>query len=192
MRHSWSPAVAALILSTLWCAPALAQGSLRITVVEGEGAINNVRQRVNRDPIVQVEDENRRPVSGAAVVFFLPDQGPSGTFLNGQRSITVTTNAQGRATATGLRSNNTAGQMQIRVTASAGGATASAVINQVIAAKAAAGLGTTAKILIVLGVVGAAAAGGVVASGGGDGGPGPASIPSVSLAPGSPVVGGPR
>src|ERR1041385_9431846 len=42
---------------------------LSITIVEGEGAINNVRQRVNREPIVQVEDNNRKPVAGAVVVF---------------------------------------------------------------------------------------------------------------------------
>ena len=32
--------------------------SLQILIVEGDGAINNVKQRVNREPIVQVEDEN--------------------------------------------------------------------------------------------------------------------------------------
>ena len=40
---------------------------LNIVIVEGEGTLNNVKQRVNRDPIVQVEDENHKPVAGAAV-----------------------------------------------------------------------------------------------------------------------------
>src|SRR5215470_9009915 len=105
-------------------AMAQAQGGLRITIVEGEGAINNIRQRVNRDPIVQVEDDNRRPVAGAIVTFFLPDSGPSGTFVNGMRQLTVTTNAEGRAVATGIQPNNQTGPMQIRVTANYQGQTA--------------------------------------------------------------------
>ena len=33
-------------------------GKIQIVIVEGEGAIKDVRQRVAREPIVQVEDEN--------------------------------------------------------------------------------------------------------------------------------------
>src|SRR3984885_12163944 len=79
--------------------PAWAQNpaSLQIIIVEGEGAINNVKQRVNREPIVQVEDENHKPVAGAAIIFFLPTSGPSGTFANGSQTLTVTTDATGRA-----------------------------------------------------------------------------------------------
>src|SRR5580658_7199446 len=94
------------------------QPRLNIVIVEGEGAINNVKQRVNREPIVQVEDENHKPIAGAAVVFFLPNQGPSGFFANGSKSLTVTTNADGRATASSITRNNLSGQMAIRVTAS--------------------------------------------------------------------------
>ena len=38
------------------------QSALRF-IVEGEGAINNIRLRTAREPIVQVEDENRKPVA---------------------------------------------------------------------------------------------------------------------------------
>ena len=55
-----------------------APAKLNIVIVEGEGAINNIRQRTAREPIVQVEDENRRPVAGAAVLFLLPEDGPGG------------------------------------------------------------------------------------------------------------------
>src|SRR5262245_22591386 len=61
--------------------PALAQTlptALNIVVVEGEGAVNNVRQRVARDPIVRVEDENHNPIAGAVVVFTLPTEGATG------------------------------------------------------------------------------------------------------------------
>ena len=103
---------------------------LNIVIVEGEGTLNNVKQRVNREPIVQVEDENHKPVAGAAVVFFLPTSGPSGTFANGSQTMTVTTDALGRASATGIHPNHVLGKMQIRVTASANGLSASALITQ--------------------------------------------------------------
>src|ERR1700693_2458217 len=71
--------------------------SLQILIVEGEGAINNVKQRVNRDPIVQVEDENHKPVAGAAIIFFMPNDGPGGVFANGSTTLTTTTNAPRQA-----------------------------------------------------------------------------------------------
>src|ERR1700694_4342263 len=74
-------------------------GKLNLVIVEGEGAINNVRQRTAREPIVQVEDENHKPVAGAAVVFTLPSQGAGGAFGGGAQSLTVVTNNQGQAIA---------------------------------------------------------------------------------------------
>lgn len=103
---------------------------LNIVIVEGEGALNNIKQRVNREPIVQVEDENHKPIAGAAVVFFLPTTGPGGTFANGSQTLTVTTDNLGRASAKGIRPNHMTGKMQIRVTASSNGLTASATITQ--------------------------------------------------------------
>jgi hypothetical protein len=66
--------------------PASGQQALNIIVVEGEGAINNVRQRTAREPIVQVEDENHRPVAGAVVVFTLPSQCAGGAFAGGAQT----------------------------------------------------------------------------------------------------------
>jgi len=196
-----------LILCNLLGAPAFGQAPpvLNIVIVEGEGAINNVKQRVNRDPIVQVEDENHRPIAGAAVVFFLPDQGASGTFVNGSRTLTVTTDAQGRAVATGIRPNNTNGPMQIRVTASFQGVTASAVINQTntggssggggasgASAGGGGGLSGGMKALIIVGIVGAAAAGGVIAATHGGGGAVATSTPGIVITAGTPTVGAPH
>ncbi len=140
-------------------------GQLNLVIVEGEGAINNIRQRTAREPIVQVEDENHRPVAGAAVVFALPSNGASGVFANGSQTLTTVTDAQGRAIARGLRPNNVQGQYQIRVTASQGGRTGNATITQSnamiagAAAGAAAG-GISIKLIAILAAVGAAAAGG--------------------------------
>ena len=52
---------------------------LSVVIVEGEGAINNIRQRTAREPIVEVQDENHKPVAGAVVVFtVLPSNGGAG------------------------------------------------------------------------------------------------------------------
>ena len=137
---------------------------LNIVIVEGEGAINNVRQRTAREPIVQVEDENHRPVAGALVIFTLPEKGPSGVFPNGSRSLQVMTNNKGQAVAKGIRVNNVSGKFQIQVEASYKGVSATEVINQanaVLTAAAAAG-GGAGKIVSILAVIGAATAGVVV------------------------------
>src|SRR5882672_9321018 len=120
-----------LLILQLLPVPAVAQdqGGLNLVIVEGDGAINNVRQRTAREPIVQVEDENHKPVAGAAVVFLLPNQGAGGAFANGVHSLTVTTNAQGRAVAHGFRPNQIQGRFEIHVTASNNGQTASATIS---------------------------------------------------------------
>src|ERR1700722_8322429 len=112
---------------------------LNLVIIEGDGAINNIRQRTAREPIVQVEDENHKPVAGAAVLFLLPDHGSGGTFADGSHSLSVTTNAQGQATAHGMHLNNVQGQFQINVTASYNGMTATTTISQSIAAGAAGG-----------------------------------------------------
>src|SRR5436305_1583384 len=71
---------------------------LNIVIVEGDGAINNIKQRTSRETIVEVQDENHRPVAGAAVVFLLPGDGPGGAFAGGAKSVTLTTDTAGRAT----------------------------------------------------------------------------------------------
>jgi hypothetical protein len=139
---------------------------LNLVIVEGDGAINNIRQRTAREPIVQVEDENHKPVAGAAVLFLLPEHGAGGTFADGSHSLTVTTNAQGRASAHGIHLNGSQGQFAIQVTATFNGLTATTVINQSIAAGAGAGAGGAAaagistKLIVIIAVAAAAAAGG--------------------------------
>jgi hypothetical protein len=168
--------------------------SLQIVIIEGQGAINNVKQRVNREPIVQVEDENHKPVAGAAVIFFLPNQGPGGTFANGSTSLTTTTNAQGQAVARGIRFNNQAGAMEIRVAASFAGQTASAIITQTNVLGAAAsggsvgGMSLTTKLLIIGAVVGGAVAAGVIVA---NRGSSTTATPTTTITPGTVSVGAP-
>src|SRR5258707_19056 len=116
-----------LLTFCLWAnAQAQVAPMLNLVVIEGEGAINNIRQRTAREPIVQVQDENHKPVAGAIVSFTLPSRGASGAFANGSQTLTVTTNQQGEAVARGFHPNGVKGQMQIRVNASHNGQTASA------------------------------------------------------------------
>jgi hypothetical protein len=179
--------------------PAQQLPKLNLVIVEGEGAVNNIRLRTAREPIVQVEDENRRPLAGATVVFLLPESGPSGVFANGARMLTATTDAQGRAVATGLRPNNVAGQFQIRVSANFQGMTGSAAITQsnaMAAAAAAAGAGgISGKALAIIVGVGAAAAGGAIAAtrGGSKTPSTPVEPPrrTASISAGTPTVGPP-
>lgn len=188
-----------LILQTLpvqaWAQEA-GVGQLNLVVVEGEGAINNIRQRTAREPIVQVEDENHKPVAGAAVVFLLPDQGASGTFANGSHMLTVTTDAQGRAVAHGFRPNNVKGQFNIRVSASLQGKTATATITQTnavagAAAGAAAG-GISIKLITILAIAGAAAAGGAIAATRGGGSSPAAAAQTTTITAGTGTVGAPH
>jgi hypothetical protein len=171
-------------------APGPAQARVNIVVVEGESAINNINGRANREPIVQIEDENHRPVAGAAVVFFLPANGPSGSFVNGGKTLTVSTDAQGRAAAAGIHLNRVSGQMQIRVTASYGGQTVSTVITQTNVAGGGR-LSTTAKVLIIVGVAGGAAAGAILATRGGSSSSSPTAPSGISITAGTPTVNHP-
>lgn len=142
---------------------------LKIVVLEGQGAINNIDEHRAKAPAVQVIDENGTPVKGASVSFLLPDTGPSGAFGDGLHLLTVTTDAMGQAVGRGLTPNQISGSFQIRATASYAGLMASAAIDQTNAqATAKNGRGVSKKLLIII-LVGGAAAGGaaVVASRGG-------------------------
>ena len=188
-----------LILQTL-AVPAGAQqaaaGQLNLVIVEGDGATNNIRQRTAREPIVQVEDENHKPVAGAAVVFLLPDQGASGTFANGSHTLTVTTDAQGRAIAHGFHPNNVPGQFNMRVSASSQGKTATATISQTNVAAAVAGTagaGISVKLIVILAIAGAAAAGGAIAATrGGSSTPMAPATTTTTITPGTGTVGAPH
>ena len=172
--------------------------TLNLVIVEGDGAINNIRQRTAREPIVQVEDENHKPVAGAAVIFLLPERGAGGTFADGSHSLTVITNAQGRASARGIHLNSVQGQFQIAVTATSNGLTATATISQSIAVGAAAGAGgagvaagLSAKAIVIIVVAAAAAAGGAAYAATHSGGNNAATAAGTTITPGTGTVGPP-
>ncbi len=148
-------------------APAAAQGlptELNIVVVQGEGTINNVRERASKEPVIQVEDENHKPIPGAAVVFTLPTEGATGSFGNGGKTLTIMTDPQGRATAQGLKVNEYPGKLVVHISVSYRGLSARTNITQFdegppVTKKASSG-GGHGKLLVILAIVGAAAGAG--------------------------------
>lgn len=102
---------------------------LEIEILEGEGALNNIRQRTAREPIVEVKDENHKPVAGVLILFSVQPGGPGATF-NGSASFTTYTDASGRAVAQGFTPNHKKGKFVIKVTATAGAVTALLLIHQ--------------------------------------------------------------
>jgi hypothetical protein len=183
-----------------WLVSAFGQAPmLNLVIVEGDGQINNIRQRTAREPVVQVEDENHKPVAGAVVVFTTPSRGATAAFANGSHTLTATTDAAGRAVGRGLTPNTARGEFQIHVTASYRGQSANADIKQTNAVVTAAGTAATAaghgKLIAVLAVVGAAAAGGIayaVSQTGGNNATIPATAIPATISAGGGTVGPPR
>lgn len=198
LRHSM-PMVPCCRVSGLLCAVLTIQAvalpvpppegpALNIVIIEGDGAINNIKQRVAREPIVEVQDENHKPIAGAAVLFELPQNGAGGTFAQGAHTATFTTDANGRAVAHGFHANKIKGKYQIKVTASSQGRTASVSISQTnaLAAGTLAGALSLKTILIVTAAGAAGIAGGIYAATHGGG------KSSTTITPGSPGVGAPK
>jgi hypothetical protein len=191
-----------LLVLQLWPVPTAAQPvaapKLNIVVVEGEAAINNIRLHSAQAPSVRIEDENKKPLAGVAVVFTLPSSGPSGSFANGDKTLMTTTDAQGVAAARGLKPNSVEGQLEIHVNASLQGQTARAVITQFNMAVPSASKHGSGKLIAILAVVGGAAAGGAfAATHKSSSSPSSVVMPSgvsspISITPGVGVVGPPR
>ncbi|MDP9170433.1 MAG: Ig-like domain-containing protein [Acidobacteriota bacterium] len=100
--------------------PAMITGGLKLFALEGQGAVNKIDTHQGTPPVVEVRDENDRPVEGATVVFRLPPNGPGAMFPGQALSRTLRTNVQGQAIATGLTPNDLAGEFKIHVTATSG------------------------------------------------------------------------
>jgi hypothetical protein len=90
---------------------------LFITIIEGEGALNDIRTRTAREPIVEVDDENHKPVAGALVLFAIDNGGGSSPFatFSGANSVAVETDAAGRAAGRGFQITQNKGPYKINV-----------------------------------------------------------------------------
>ena len=109
-------------------APA-AEGGLKLLVLEGQDGVNDIREPMPMNLVVEVVDENDRPVEGATVDFQMPLMGPSGGFENGVRNKTATTNVEGQA-AVSYTPNMELGRFTIQVKAMQGGRTGMTTIMQ--------------------------------------------------------------
>lgn len=183
---------------------------IHIVVLQGDRALNAIKQRSSQDVAVRVEDQSGQPLSGVPVTFQLPAVGPSGRFPDDSLVMMRTTDAKGETRVSGLRPNDVQGDFQIQVTATHGGQSVTALIKQsnVMAVDSSPGRSFSNKRLIaILAAAGAAGAAIALSQGGGKNGAsssgpfssGPVSAgitptapAPISIIPGTPVVTGPR
>jgi hypothetical protein len=165
--------------------------SLRVVPLAGHGEMNDLDRKIMAPLVVQVLDQNARPVIGADVVFRFPLNGPSASFPNQQNSLTVKSNADGQAAAVGWTANGVAGTFEVRVTATRRNEMGEAVIPMTNARGVVAERKESRKrwwsspwfkVGLVAGAAGAAT-GIVLATRNG-------SRPTVIISPGSPSIGG--
>ena len=164
---------------------------LRLEVVEGDGAINNVHLHRAHDAIVKVTGSGGEAVSGATVTFHLPVSGPSAVFPDGALNLTVESDARGLAAARGLRPNSLPGPFQIRVSVSLRGSTAESTLRQT-NAEAVVQSGHTKLVVILVAVGGAAAAGAALALHGKSSATSTSSSGGGSISAGVPIFGPPH
>jgi hypothetical protein len=174
------------------------QKALQVNVIDGEGAFNDIKRGQVRTPVVEVRDDDGRPVQGAKVVFQLPDMGASATFGDNSRTLIANTDEQGRATAPGLKPNKTEGSYLINVTVSKDGAVGHAEIrqNNTLAggdqAMQSNGHGKLKILIAIAGAAGGAAIAAVRAGGGSKSSSTTAAVPPTTLTVGAVTIGGPR
>ncbi len=176
---------------------------LKVMVLAGRNEANDIQRKVMAPLVVEVLDQNDRPVEGAEVVFRFPLEGPSATFSGGRTSQTVRTNGQGEAAATNWMANNQTGRFQVHVSASYGnqvGDVTFAMANSTRVTQSGAGVlnaGTEKRggwlsptwVKIAVAAGGAALVAGIIlATRGGSA----SSGRTVTITPGTPSIGGPH
>jgi hypothetical protein len=139
---------------------------LKILVLTGAGATNSIPSRKATAPVVEVRDENDRPIENAAVVFEAPVSGAGATFSKDRPILEVKTNSQGQAAPPEYRANEVVGAFVISVKASAGERAGNVEIHQINSLRAAptpnAPQARFSKKWIILGVVAGAAVAAIV------------------------------
>jgi hypothetical protein len=176
---------------------------LKVIPLAGKNEVNDIERKVMAPLVVQIVDQNDRPVESAEVVFRFPLQGPSAAFPGGKTSLTVRTNSQGQAAAMNWMANTEVGRFEVHVNASYGNQVGEVTFSMSNATKVvrsnASVTGaqekrswfapTWVKIAVIGGAV-AVVAGVVLATRGGSS-PAPKTS-TVTISPGSPSIGGPH
>jgi len=177
---------------------------LKVVVLAGREEVNDIQRKVMAPLVVEILDQNDRPVEGAEVIFRFPLEGPSATFAGGRTSLSVRTNGQGEAAATNWMANSQTGRFQVHVNASYGNQVGQTTFSMSNATKVnrsnASVLGpggekhagwfspTWVKIAVAAG--GAALVAGIILAT--RGGSSKSSGATVTISPGSPSIGGPH
>lgn len=190
--HYFFPGIitSAAMLLLLQAAALKAAPALQIAVLEGDGAINNVRSRSAHDVVVQVREEDGAPVPAASVVFQAPITGASISFINDQKTFITQTDTSGRAVAHGLHPNAVTGAYKVHITVAFKLETADTMITQTNASPAEA---HSSKKLLLIGLAAGAVAGGVfAASHAGASSASTSSTSTGSIVPGTPAFGPPH
>ena len=165
---------------------------LNLVVLQGQRAVNDIRTPTTMMVVVEVRDENYRPLEGATVEFELPATGPGGSFADGTYNKKAIANAQGQAF-TAFDPNMKPGRFAIRARATFGVRTGTVTIVQ----ENKAGQTTptwisrhkTLAIVIAVGAAGAATSA-IVATRGGTASA--SSKPTVTITSGIPTFGSPQ
>ena len=181
---------------------------LTVDVLQGQGAEHSIIAPQEAAVTLRVTNEMEMPVTGAVVVFQLPQSGPGGAFLTGNRFATVMTDSMGLANAQ-VQPNRVPGAFTIIATVSYLDYQSETLnieqanVNPAVTSRPAPGQtparrGGSGKLIAIVALIGGAAAGaalGLAGGGGGGGGspsPPPAPPPTTTISPGSPTFGPPR
>jgi hypothetical protein len=174
---------------------------LKIVPLAGKGEMNDLERHIMAPLVVEVLDQNDRPVEGAEVVFRFPINGPGAVFSGGKTSQTTRTNGQGQAAAMNWTANNQAGAFDVHITANYGnqlGETTVSMsnVNRIVeeGRKTQKNAGWWSPRWVKLAIVGgtvALAAGIVLARRGGSSAT-TTSAPTITITAGPPTVGGPH
>jgi hypothetical protein len=169
--------------------------NLRVIPLAGNHAMNDLERRIMSPLVVQVLDQNARPVEGAQVIFRFPLNGPGAEFPNKQPAQTARTNADGQASAVGWMAREL-GTFQVHVTVSRGNELGETIISMTNVARVVEGAKEKhktwwshkwAKVAVIAGAAGVVVA--VVLLTRGSSG---TSGTTVTATPGSPTIGGPQ
>jgi hypothetical protein len=175
--------------------------NLKMLVLAGNGEMNDLERKVMAPLVVQVLDQNDRPVEGADVIFRFPLNGPGATFTGGQTSQTVRSNGTGEAAALNWMANGQVGTFEIHVNATYGNEIGETIVKMQNVSRIVEGEGnkrakrnhwyspTWVKLALVGGAA-AAVVGIVLATRGGGHSSSSSTVP-ITVTPGSPSVGQP-
>jgi hypothetical protein len=119
-----------IFVGTIGSGIAQTADTLKVHVLQGNGAVNNIATGNITTPVVEVRDENDAPVEGADVVFHLPTTGPGGIFGDQKFVFTTKTNSQGQARCARFKPGSQVGRFEITVAVSSAGRTGHVVVHQ--------------------------------------------------------------